>query len=44
MVLLVYLHVYHQLKTSDDKEIFDVGNVSKEKLEEICELRATHDI
>ena len=31
--------MYHQLKTSNDKEIFDVGNVSKEKLEEICELR-----
>lgn len=39
LVLLLYLHVYHQLKTSNDKEIFDVGDVSKEKLEEICELR-----
>ena len=38
-MLLIYLHIYYQLKTSSDKEVFEIGEVSKEKLEEICDLR-----
>lgn len=39
IVLLLYLHIFYQLKTSNDKEIYDVQDVTKEKLEEICDLR-----
>ena len=39
MVLFVYLHVNYHLKTSDDLEIFEVEQPSKEKLEEVCDLR-----
>ena len=38
-VLFFYLHVYFQLKTSDDLEIYEIDNPSKDKLEEICDLR-----
>jgi hypothetical protein len=31
--------VYFQLKTSDDLEIYEIDNPSKDKLEEICDLR-----
>jgi hypothetical protein len=39
LVLFLYLHVYFQLKTSDDLEIYEIENPSKDKLEEICDLR-----
>ena len=39
IVLFFYLHVYFQLKTSDDLEIYEIDNPSKDKLEEICDLR-----
>lgn len=39
IVLLLYLHIYYHLKISNDQEIYEVGNVSKDKLEEICDLR-----
>lgn len=39
MVLFLYLHVYFQLKTSDDLEIYEIDYPSKDKLEEICNLR-----
>ena len=38
-VLFLYLHVYFQLKTSDDLEIYEIDHPSKDKLEEICDLR-----
>jgi hypothetical protein len=38
-VLFFYLHIYFQLKTSDDLEIYEIDNPSKDKLEEICDLR-----
>lgn len=39
-VLFLYLHIQYQLKTSSDLEIFDLDlGVSKEKWEEVCELR-----
>ena len=39
LVLFLYLHIYYQLKTSNDLEIYTVENPSKDKLEEICNLR-----
>jgi hypothetical protein len=39
IVLFFYLHVYFQLKTSDDLEIYEIDYPSKDKLEEICNLR-----
>jgi hypothetical protein len=38
-VLFLYLHVYFQLKTSNDLEIYEIDYPSKDKLEEICDLR-----
>ena len=39
LVLFIYLHVYFQLKTSNDLEIYEIEQPSKEKLEEICDLK-----
>ena len=39
IVLFLYLHVYFHLKTSDDLEIYEIDYPSKDKLEEICDLR-----
>ena len=38
-VLFFYLHIYFHLKTSDDLEVYTIERPSKEKLEEICDLR-----
>jgi len=40
LVLFFYLHIYFQLKTSEDLEIYEIEHEpSKERLEEICDLR-----
>lgn len=39
IVLFFYLHIYFQLKTSNDLEIYDIENPAKDRLEEICDLR-----
>jgi hypothetical protein len=39
IVLFIYLHVQFHFKTSDDLEIYELDNGSKDKLEEICDLR-----
>lgn len=39
LVLFIYLHVQFHLKTSDDLEMYEVDQPSKDKLEEICDLR-----
>jgi hypothetical protein len=39
VVLFIYLHIFFQLKTSNDLEIFEIEQPSKENLEEICDLR-----
>lgn len=39
LVLFLYIHVYFQLKTSDDLEIYEIDYPSKDKLEEICNLK-----
>ena len=39
IVLFFYLHVWYHIKTSNDLEIYNVDNVSKDKLEEILNIR-----
>ena len=39
MVLFIYLHVYFHIKTSNDLEVYQIEQPSKEKLEEICDIR-----
>lgn len=39
IVLFLYLHIYYHFKTSNDLEVFEVSNLSKERFEEICNLR-----
>lgn len=39
IVLFFYLHIHFQLKTSNDLEVYDIDEPSKENLEEICDLR-----
>ena len=39
LVLFIYLHVIYHLKVSDDLEIYELEDPSKDKLEEICDIR-----
>ena len=39
LVLFFYLHIFFQLKTSEDLEIYEIEYPSKDRLEEICDLR-----
>ena len=39
VVLFIYLHIHFQLKTSNDLEMYEIEHTSKDKLEEICDLR-----
>ena len=39
LVLFIYLHLLYHLKTSDDLEVYTIDHPSKEKLEDICNLR-----
>jgi hypothetical protein len=39
LVLFIYLHIQFHLKTSHDLEMYEIDQPSKEKLEEICDLR-----
>ena len=39
IVLFLYIHIYYHFKTNDDLEILEIENISKERLEEICDLR-----
>ena len=38
-VLFLYLHLQYHLKTSNDLEVYTIERPSKNKLEEICDLR-----
>jgi hypothetical protein len=38
-VIIVYIHIVYQLKTSNDLELFELDTPSKIKLEEVCDLR-----
>lgn len=39
IILFSYLHIQFHLKTSNDLEIYEVDQASKDKIEEICDLR-----
>lgn len=39
LVLFIYLHIYYHLKTSNDLEVYEIEQPSKDKLEEICDFR-----
>lgn len=39
VILFFYLHIQFHFKTGDDLEIFEVDQASKDKMEEICDLR-----
>ena len=39
ITLFLYLHIFFHLKTSDDLEVFEIDQPSKDKLEEVCDLR-----
>ena len=39
IVLFIYLHIYYHFKTSNDLEVYEISNISKDRLEEICNLR-----
>lgn len=39
VILFLYLHIQFHLKTSDDLEIYEIDQASKDRLEEICDLR-----
>jgi len=39
LVLFIYLHIYSNIKTSNYLEIYEIDNVSKEKFEELCNIK-----
>ena len=39
IVLFLYLHIQFHLKTSQDLEMYEIDQPSKDRLEEICDLR-----
>jgi hypothetical protein len=39
IMLFFYLHIQFHLKISDDLEIYEIEQASKDKMEEICDLR-----
>lgn len=39
LVLFIYLHIQFHLKTSEDLEMYEIDQPSKDKLEEVCDLR-----
>jgi len=39
IVLFIYIHVCFYLKTCDDLEVYEIEKFSKDKLEEVCDLR-----
>ena len=39
IVLFLYLHIQFHLKTSNDLEIFEIEQASKDRIEEICDFR-----
>ena len=39
IILFLYLHIQYHFKTSNDLEIYEVDQITKERFEEICDLR-----
>ena len=39
IILFFYIHIYNQYKTSNYLEIYEIENVTKDKFEELCDLK-----
>lgn len=39
ITLFLYIHIYNQIKTSNYLEIYEIENISKDKFEELCDLK-----
>lgn len=39
VALFIYLHICFHNKRSDDLELYEIDNISKDKLEEVCDLK-----
>lgn len=39
IILFLYIHIFFHLKTSNDLEVYEIEQASKNKLEEICDIR-----
>jgi hypothetical protein len=39
VVLFFYIHIYHNYKTSNDLEVYELEEVSKQRLEDVCNLK-----
>ena len=39
LVLFIYLHIQFHLKTSEDLEMYEIDFPSKDRLEEMCDIR-----
>ena len=37
-LIVLYIHIFYHLKTSNDLEVYEIEQPSKDKLEEICNL------
>ena len=39
IVLVLYLHIVHQLKTSEDLEIYEMDFTTNTHLQEVCDVK-----
>ena len=39
VILFLYIHILYHLKTAEDLEIYEINSFSKERLNEVCDLR-----
>ena len=39
IILFIYVHINHQLKTSNNLEIYELDNLYKDNLEELCNYK-----
>jgi len=42
IVLFLYLHIHFHLKRSNDLEVYEIEQPSKQRLEEVCDIRQPH--
>tara|TARA_B100000424_G_scaffold216095_1_gene174086 strand:+ start:1664 stop:2527 length:864 start_codon:yes stop_codon:yes gene_type:complete len=39
ITLFLYIHIYNEIKTSNYLEVYEIENISKDKFEELCDLK-----
>jgi hypothetical protein len=39
LVLFLYIHITHQLKTSEDLEIYELDYTTNQHLQEVCDIK-----